>query len=262
MHIHVLIYLALGAITGILSGMLGIGGGVILTPALVMVFSALGFPSSVIVHLAAGTTLATIVPTMAASAWSFHRRGAVEWTLVKNIVPFMVVGAVLGAVLAFWIPTNALKAILAIILIFSAFRFIFPVQAQNYRDLPSEKIIAVFGLLAGLLAGLIGLGGSIIIIPFLSYFSVPMLIASGVAASCALPAGIAGVITVMITGYWTHHGISGSTGFIYWPAVILLIATSIGFVSVGARLAGYLPVNVLKRFFGLLLILTACKLII
>ncbi|MEW7983034.1 MAG: sulfite exporter TauE/SafE family protein [Candidatus Sedimenticola endophacoides] len=128
----ILIYLPLGALAGLLAGLLGVGGGLVIVPALIWVFHGHGFDGQVLVHLAVGTSLATIVVTSISSVRAHHRHGAVHWPLVWALTPGIVVGAWLGAVLADWLPSLTLQRVFACLAILVGLQMVLSVKAEAH----------------------------------------------------------------------------------------------------------------------------------
>jgi uncharacterized protein len=114
--IELIAYLAIGALSGVLAGLFGVGGGAVMVPALMLLFGALGIGGDWMAHLAVGTSLATIIGTGAASTLAHHRRGGVRWDIVWPLAPGIVIGALAGAALAGWISGLWLQRIFAVFL--------------------------------------------------------------------------------------------------------------------------------------------------
>ncbi|HKK15919.1 MAG TPA: sulfite exporter TauE/SafE family protein, partial [Gammaproteobacteria bacterium] len=128
-------YLVLGAVAGLIAGLLGLGGGIVIVPALLFIFIKLGFPAPVLMHLAVATSLATIFFTAIASALAHHRQGAVLWPVVKLLVPGIVVGAMLGAVVADYLPSESLRTFFGVFEILVACQIGFGFRPDSKRQL-------------------------------------------------------------------------------------------------------------------------------
>jgi len=264
-------YLAIGAASGLLAGLFGVGGGVIVVPALILLFSQamqtgpispgeIGMASEWIPHLAIGTSLAAIVGTGAASTHAHHRRGAVRWDLVARLAPGIVLGALFGAVVAGFMPELWLKRIFAVFLTYVGARLLIPRKAHRDGILPGPAGMWSAGGGIGALSALVGIGGGTLTVPFLSNRGIDMRNAVGTSAACGLPIAIAGAIGFMIVG-WGREGLpSGTSGFIYWPAVGAILLASMPTAPLGAHLAHSLPVPLLRRLFGVFLLLVALRL--
>lgn len=253
-------YLLIGSLSGLLAGLFGIGGGVVMVPALILVFTPLNLGSDWIPHLAVGTSLATIIGTGAASAYAHHRRGGVRWDLAGRLAPGIVIGAWAGAGLAALIADLWLKRVFAVFLLFVGMRMLIRIKAQHNRPLPGRVGLWGVGGGIGMLSALVGIGGGTLTVPFLNGRGIDMRQAVGTSAACGLPIAIAGAIGFMVAG-WGRAGLPElSTGFVYWPAVLIMLLASMPTAPLGARLAHALPVDLLKRLFGVLLLAVAWRL--
>lgn len=255
-------YLTTGALSGVLAGLLGIGGGVVIVPVLILMFSYQGMPAEWVPHLAVGTSLATIVGTGAASVRAHHHRGAVRWDLVRALAPGIVIGAGFGALSAGWLPADWLKRIFALFLLLVGYRMIRHHSGQQrVGRLPAPPGLLAVGTGIGTLSSLVGIGGGSLTVPFLSRSGIAMPSAVATASACGVPLALVGACGFALMG-WGHAGLpDASTGFVYWPAVACIWLTSVPTAPLGARLAHSLPVGQIKRLFGLLLLLVAVRLI-
>lgn len=259
MH-EIAIYLIIGVLSGLLAGLFGVGGGVVIVPGLIMVYSQLGMDPHWIPHLAVGTSLAVIVGTGLASTHAHHGRGAVRWDLVGRLVPGILVGAWLGAAIAGFISGLWLKRLFAVFLVVVAIRMLLPRQQRRAGVLPGTPGMWGAGAAIGTLSALVGIGGGTITVPFLSNRGVELRKSVATSAACGVPIAIAGAIGFMVMG-WGREGLpAASTGFVYWPAVGATLLGSIPTAPLGARLAHWLPVKLLLRLFAALLLLVALRL--
>jgi uncharacterized membrane protein YfcA len=253
-------HLAIGALSGLLAGLFGIGGGVIIVPALVLLFTETGIAPHWIAHLAVGTSLAAIVGTGAASALAHHRRRAVRWDLVARLAPGMVLGAGGGALLASGLPQVWMTRAFALFLGLVGLRMLFPRRRVEGRVLPGPLGIALAGSGIGALSALVGIGGGTLTVPFLNDRGIGIREAVGTSAACGLPIALAGTLGFILVGWGRADLPSAATGFVYWPAVAAILLTSIPTAPLGARLAHRLPVESLRRAFGILLLIVALRL--
>lgn len=260
--IELIAYLAIGALSGVLAGLFGVGGGAVMVPALMLLFGALGIGGDWMAHLAVGTSLATIIGTGAASTLAHHRRGGVRWDLVWPLAPGIVIGALAGAALAGWIPGLWLQRIFAVFLASVGVRLLMTstTAVSASHPLPGHAGLVTVGGGIGMLSSLVGIGGGTLTVPFLSRHGLEMRQAVGTSAACGLPIALAGALGFVLTG-WGRPGLPAfSTGFVYWPAVLTMLIASMPIAPLGARLAHALPVTLLKRLFGVLLLLIAMRL--
>ncbi|MFA5625943.1 MAG: sulfite exporter TauE/SafE family protein [Thiohalomonadaceae bacterium] len=256
-----LVYLALGAFAGTLAGMLGVGGGLIIVPGLVWVFMQSGFVTDVIMHMALGTSLATIVFTSVSSVRAHHRRGAVQWPVVWQLIPGIVLGVMLGASLAEQLPTAYLSRVFAVFVLLVAGQMGFSLLPEAQRNLPGKLGMTAMGSVIGGVSAIVGIGGGTLTVPFLLWCSVSMRQAVATSAACGMPIALAGSLAFVWTGYGNDALPAQAIGYLYWPALLGVALSSMLFAPVGARLAHSLPTNTLKRFFALFLLLVGLKML-
>ncbi|QGU33590.1 sulfite exporter TauE/SafE family protein [Thermochromatium tepidum] len=255
-------YLAVGAVSGVLAGLFGIGGGAVMVPALILLFGAFGHGGDWLAHLAVGTSLATILGTGAASMLAHQRRGGVRWDLVRPLAPGIVLGALAGAGLAGWLSGPWLQRVFALFLATVGVRLLRGAATASHgsRPLPGPLGLAGVGGVIGLLSSLVGIGGGTLTVPFLTSRGLEMRQAVGTSAACGLPIAAAGALGFALVG-WGRSGLPDlSSGFVYWPAVLAMLLASLPSAPLGAQLAHRLPVPHLKRLFGLLVLLIAGRL--
>lgn len=255
-------YLALGAFAGVFAGMLGIGGGLVLVPALALMFAAQAqFPASEILHVALGTSMASIIFTAIASIRTHHRHGAIRWDVVKTITPGILVGTGLGTLVAASVPTRPLAVFFTFFVCLVAVQMAMNLKPKATRELPGSAGIAGVGLGIGILSSLVAIGGGSLTVPFLTWCNVRIQHAIGTSAAVGLPIAIGGTVGYVFNG-WGKAGLpAGSLGYVYLPALAILVAATMVTAPVGARLAHRLPVATLKRIFAGLLILLAAKML-
>ncbi len=262
MVLTLILFAVIGAFAGLSAGLLGIGGGIIVVPGLAFIFGSFHFPNSIIMHMAAGTSLAAMIFTASASVYSHHKRGAVLWPLFYKMLPGILVGVIAGAILADILSSHILEIIFGIFLIIIAVRMFLLAKPKPTRGLPGPIWLSVISFVVGFKSGLMGIGGGALIVPILTYCNVPMRQASGTSAICGLPIAIVGTIAFLFTGLDAHNLPQWSTGYIYWPAALAVAIFSVIFVYVGGKLALRLPVNTLKRIFAVILAVMAIKLLV
>lgn len=257
-----LIYLATGAFAGLLAGLLGVGGGLIIVPVLVLSFAAQGIANEVQMHLAVGTSLATIIFTSLSSVYAHHRRGAVAWSALRTMAPGIVVGALCGALIARWLPTLSLRYLFGAFELFVAVQMALSLKPAPHRGLPDKWGMNAAGAVIGLLSALVGVGGGTLTVPFLLWCNVTIQRAIATSAACGLPIAVAGAAGFMISGWGNAQLPEGSSGYLYWPALLGVATASVLLAPLGARLTHSLPTAVLKQLFALLLLGLALRMLI
>jgi uncharacterized membrane protein YfcA len=256
-----LAYLAVGVMAGLIAGMLGLGGGVVIVPALALVFPLLHMPSAVLMQLAIGTSLAVIVPTSMSSTWAHYRRGAVDVRLVRLLLPGLVPGAVLGGWLADKLPSAMLSRIFGVFVLGVAMQIFFNATAPGRRPLPGSTALLGTGAAIGTASTLLGIGGGSLTVPFLNYCRVDMRRAVATSSACGLVLGVVGASVFLWAGR-DHPGLPpGAVGYLYLPAFLGIAAASVTTAPLGARLAHSLPVPTLKRVFAVFLALAGLRML-
>ncbi len=255
-------YLGTGAIAGLMAGLLGVGGGVIVVPALVWLFTKAGFAPEWIFHLAVGTSLTILIGTGSASAYSHHRRGAVRWDLVRILVPGLVIGAWLGSAAAGLLDETWLRRIFGLFLLYVGANMLWKPTQGTAGELPGAMAMRLAGTGIGTISALLGIGGGVMTVPFLSRSGLDMRHAVASSAACGPPIALAGALGFVLVGWGNQALPPGSTGFVYWPAVAGVLLASAPAAPIGARLAHSLPLPMLKRIFAVLLLAVALKLLL
>ena len=257
MGMEIAIFLAVGIFAGTLAGMFGIGGGVIIVPALIATFISLGFDQAIVTHLAIGTSLASIFFTGIASAYSHNQKKGVVWNIFYPLSAGIIVGAISGAFIAGNISGDNLRYLVAFFLIIIAIQLIssFEMKASKKESNPTSNILSGSGI--GMASSIIGIGGGSFTVPYLRYFGYEMKLCIGTAAACGVPIALFGSLGYLYTGWAIENTPSMSLGYIYLPAVIGISATSIFSAKIGVAITHSLSDLVLKILFSLFLIMSA-----
>ncbi|MGB3221569.1 MAG: sulfite exporter TauE/SafE family protein [Desulforhopalus sp.] len=256
-----LTYCAVGAIAGILAGLLGIGGGLVIVPMLVYVFALNNIPPELTMHLALATSMASIMFTSISSFMAHHKRGAVRWNVVKRIVFGILTGTFLGSCFASAMSTNFLKVFFVIFLYFVSLQLLFNKKPKGGRDLPGKAGMFGVGNGIGVVSSLVGIGGGTLSVPFMLWCNIPVHHAIGTSAAIGLPIAIAGTVGYIINGWNAAALPQYSVGYVYLPALIGIAAISVLTAPLGVKLAHSLPVDRLKRIFSLLLFAVATRML-
>jgi uncharacterized membrane protein YfcA len=251
-------YLAIGTGAGFFAGLLGVGGGIIMVPALVMLFEGLGLPRALIFQMALGTSMAAILFTSVSSLRTHHRHAAVIWSVVRDISPGILLGAAVGTLLARHLSVHALAVFFTGFVVFVAVQMSLNFAPSPRRELPGRAGVAAVGVGIGLISALAAIGGGTMTVPFLAWCNVPIRRAIGTSAAVGFPIALGGTVGYIVNGMNLPGLPEWSLGFVYLPALAAILLTSVVAASFGARAAHRLPVPVLKRVFaGLLLVLAA-----
>lgn len=260
-----LLYLGVGAIAGLLGGLLGIGGGLVIVPVLIYSFTAQGVDTAVLTQMAVGTSLATIIFTSFSSVKAHHQRGAVRWELARHIIPGIVVGTLLGAQIAHLMPGHGLQLLIGGFAILMALQMLTNWRpgstSMEQATVPGRRGLMAGGGVIGTASALFGIGGGSLTVPWLSYHGIRMQEAVATSSACGMAIAIAGTLGFIVTGWELAPLPEASIGYVYLPAFIGISISSVAFARLGVRLAHRLKAESLKRIFAVLLIMVGLKMI-
>ncbi len=259
----VLTLVLMGGVAGMMAGLLGIGGGALIVPVLVIVFEGQGVNPEVIMHSALGTSLATIVFTAISSITAHHRRGAVDWAIFRRIAPGIVAGTLLGSAVADALSSRVLQMMFVV--------FMFAVAAQmsrgtmttaaHARHLPGRVGMSIAGGIIGIASALFGIGGGSMSVPFMTWCGVAAKRAVATSAAIGLPIAVSGAVGYIVTG-WSTPGLPPySVGYVALPAFAGIVVASALAAPFGARLAHRLSDAMLRRIFALFVALLSLRML-
>ncbi len=249
----ILALLAMGCFGGFAAGLLGVGGGMILVPFITMVLAARGVPDELVVHMAIATSLCTIMFTSLSSVRAHHKHGAVVWRIVKLLAPGILIGSTVGPWIGKQMNTATLSMFFGVFVAFSATQMLVNKKPAAARDLPKAPGMFAAGGVIGVLAGLVGAGGGFVSVPFMTWCGVRIHNAVATSAALGFPIALAGTLANVVYG-WGEPGLPDySLGFIYVPALLIIVAASVVMAPIGARTAHRMPVRQLQRIFALIL---------
>ncbi|MGQ0620330.1 MAG: sulfite exporter TauE/SafE family protein [Panacagrimonas sp.] len=250
------IFLATGIVAGVLAGMFGVGGGMIMVPALAFVMTGQGIGADTVIHVALGTSLGVIATTSIASTLSHHRRGSVRWELLRWYGPGLALGAASGAFVADAMSGGALRKLVGASSLLIALQMLLDYRfgALDRLAPPRGSELGVAGTVIGLLSALIGIGGGSLTGPYLALRGVPLRESVGTAAAGGIPIAWAGALGYMIAG-WGEPGVpTPALGYVSLSAFAGLAVTSVLAAPLGAKLAHSLPPRKLQVAFALMLV--------
>jgi uncharacterized membrane protein YfcA len=271
MDIFILYYIAAGAFAGLLAGLFGIGGGMIIVPALIYIFKAQGIPETALTHVGIGTSLSTIIVTSISSLRTHNNKGAVNWNVWKRMAPGLVIGSLIGAGIASIIHGDSLQAIIGAGAFLVGLKMLFmknkSLEENDYGKLLSPIGQTGLGGFIGIISAIFGIGGGTLTVPILSYYGLKIQNAVGTSAACGLPIAAAGAFGFFIFGQFIDPTIkealpSGILGFVHIYAFISVSLASFLTAQIGAKLAHKLPAKTLKKSFAILLLIVGIKLIL
>lgn len=256
-----LLFLLIGAIAGVLAGLLGVGGGLVIVPMLTYAFTVEGVPHQHILHMALGTSLATIIFTAISSLGAHHRRGAVLWRIVTRITPGILVGTFCGSWVASQLSTDFLKVFFSFFLLFVGTQMLLDFKPKAAREIPGIPGMFGAGNVIGIFSSLVGIGGGTLSVPFMLYHNVPLHTAIGTSAAIGLPIAVSGTIGYIVNGLGQEGLPALSLGYIHLTGLSGVALASFTTAPLGAKLAHSLPVKKLKRFFAILLYVVGARML-
>lgn len=250
-----------GAFAGFISGLFGIGGGMIIVPIVLWLLNKLNIGGDYSQHIAVGTSFAVMVFTTFSSAWTQHKKHAINWSIVGKMSPAMVVGGLLGSLISRHLSAVFLHYFFIIFVILVSLQIIFNLSPKAARDVPSLWITMLVGLLIGILSSWVGIGGGTLIVPFLLFCSISIHHAVGTSSALAWPMAISGAFGYLISGLSIPTLPEYSLGFWYLPAVAVLASCTTLFAPFGVKIAHRLPPKYLKRAMGFLILFVGLHLL-
>ena len=252
----------LGAFAGFLAGLLGIGGGLIVVPALVYLLPQLGISNDVIMPMALATSLSAIVISSSSAALAHNKNKNIPWDITKPLMFIVAFGALLGAFIADRLSAQALTNFFAGAVIVLASYMLASIRTQQSRKMPSRVKLQFISLMTGVIASLMGMAGGAILVPVLTYFGMPLRHCIGIATVCGVMVALFGSLGYIISGLDNELLPVWSFGYVYLPALLGVVLTSSLFAPVGVKFAAKLPVQTLKKIFAVFLILVAIKMLL
>lgn len=254
-------YLLLGAVVGFFGGLFGIGGGGVLVPVLLFIFTARHFPAPHALHLALASSMATIFFTALSSTYKHHQHGAVVWRVVRSITPGILIGTALGAATASLASPRALAMIFALFVLGAAMQILLDVKPRPSRQLPAAAGLTAMGALTGWISTLVSIGGGTLIVPFLVWCNVPIRNAIGTSAAIGFPVALGGTLGYIVAGMHVQGLPGPHLGYVYLPAVLGTAMASVVTAPLGAHTAHRIHVSLLRKLFALLMLGLAGKLL-
>jgi uncharacterized membrane protein YfcA len=244
-----------GVFSGLAAGLLGIGGGAIIVPALATSLSLLGYDSDVVQHVAVGTSLAIIIPTGIMSARAHHKRGALDIRTLRLWVPFIIAGTFIGGLMAGLFSGDVLRIVFAIMAFLIAANIVFAWQTRIMGHLNGSGLThRISAFVVGYISALMGIGGGSLSVPTLVAFGASMHAAVGTSAALGVAIALSGTLGFIISG-WRESGLPPlSLGYINLVAMVLVAVLAAIFAPFGASLAHKLDQKTLRYVFALFLV--------
>jgi len=249
-----------GVAGGILAGLLGVGGGIVIVPALYLALSTAGMDPAITMQVAVGTSLATIVFTSLSSGYGHFKRGAIDMDLLKLWAPSLLVGVVVGALLGGYVSGLILVGVFAAVAALVAIDMIF----RKTKDDPTPRgfakpVWAVLGMITGALSAMMGIGGGTIGVPLLNFLGYDIRRAVGTSAAIGFIIGLPGAVVYALTGLGAEGLPPFSLGYVNLAAAAIIIPLTSSFAHVGVKLAHSIPRRALRFAFGIFLMITSFR---
>lgn len=256
-------FLCTGGLAGFMSGLLGIGGGLITVPVLTSFFLFIAVPKADAAHVAVATSLATIIPTSFLSFRAHLQKGAVDLALLKRWLPFLALGAVCGSLLAGRVPAYYLQIAFGINALYFAYRF----WTDRTQDMPARVDLPYHAqhalvFLIGLISAMLGIGGGVFAVMLMTALGMPILSAVASASAFGVTSAIPGAIVYALSPAPLTAVPFGTVGLIHPLALALLLPTAMLMPSIGAKFAHRWPPRCLKQLFAVLMLVLATKMIV
>ena len=258
----ILSFMLLGAVVGFMAGLLGIGGGGIMVPVLTSLFLARNVPLADVMHIALGTSMASIIVTSGASMIAHHQHQGVIWELVKKITPGVVLGTIFATYWVSILPAKILAIFFSVFMAYVSVQMFLNFQPKPERKLPGTLSIGFVGGGIGVISALVAIGGGTLTVPYLTWHNINLKRAIGTSAAVGFPIAIAGTIGYMINGWSNQLNTEYLYGYVYLPAVLLISMVSYTTAPMGAKMAHQLPIPVLKKIFACFLIFLSVKMLL
>jgi len=260
--LEILVLIAVGVVSGVLAGLLGIGGGLVIVPSLAALLVTRGVAADIAMPMAVATALGSMLLTSLSSAISHARHDNVDWSVVIRLGPAVALGGAGGATLAAALPGLVLARIFALLAGAIALRMLLGARSPSPGSVdartPRPRGWWMFGPVAGALSAMIGIGGGSFNVPYLVHNGYSTLRAVGIAAACGWPIALGGSLAFIVEGR-DEIGVPGALGYWYLPGVVVIGIVGSLAAPLGARLARRIGSDALKRAFGLFLLLVAVR---
>ncbi len=254
--------MAAGVVGGLIAGLLGVGGGIVLVPAMALAFEILGYDADIYQHMAVGTSLAIIIATGATSAFAHYKRGAVMIDIVKLWSPFIITASLFGGLMARLYSGDMLRLIFAFIALFVALNMLLPFQERLLSKLHQSKLVhRVIAFVVGYISALMGIGGGSLSVPSLVAFGHRIHESVGTGAALGVLIAVPGTIGFMVSGAGVVGRVEFSIGYVNIPALILIGVVASLVAPVGVALAHRLDPKKLKLTFAIFLCLVSARMI-
>ena len=257
----ILLYAITGVLAGFFAGLFGVGGGLIVVPALLILFAIKGLDPGISTHLAIGTSLATIVITSISSTVTHHQKRNVAWDIFKRYGIGLAFGALIGAFVADLTPGPVLRTAFGLFAWVMAAQLALGGNPKPTRQVPKTPGLLGVGVLVGWVSSLFGIGGGPLTVPYLIFHNIQTRMAVGTSAACGLPIALAGAVGYLLVGLDAQNLPQYALGYVYLPAFFAIVVLSVPMARLGAGVASRMDPVMLKRAFAVVLTINGTSLV-
>lgn len=249
-----------GVMAGMLAGLLGLGGGLVVVPALFWILRWHGVPAEAAMPVAVATSLATMVLTTAAAVRTHWRQGTTRRDLLPALLPGVAVGAVLAPVLVTRVPAGLLTVLFSMFMFAVAIRMLLQRRPTTGRGRARHPELFIGGVGVALLSAMLGVGGGLLIVPWLQWRGLAMVQAVAVSVTTVMVVGLIASLVYALIGSGSEVPLT--VGLVQWPSVLAIATTSMLFAPVGSRLARRLPDRRLRRVFAVVVVIVGATMLL
>ena len=251
----------IGVLSGFSGGLLGIGGGVIIVPLLIVLLDLLAFlPADDVTAVAVATSLACVLFTSLSAALAQMRARMVDWDIVRRWAPFLIGGSFLSGWVATALPVLVFRGFIGLLLLFVAFVMLTRWRPSPQHQPPGLGLSALLGGAGGLASGMAGIGGGNVVVPTLIYFNVPVHRATATSSTLGVPIALAGLLGYVSVGIGQDLG-DGMVGYLYVPGFLAIVSAAVVMAPLGVKVAHAVAAQPLRRAFGILLVLVSGRML-
>ncbi|NIV17379.1 MAG: TSUP family transporter [Woeseiaceae bacterium] len=249
-----------GAAAGVLAGLLGVGGGIVIVPALEIALQTIGVDAQVRMHIAVGTSLAVIIPTSISSAAAHYRRDAIDFDVIRFWSPLIFAGAIIGAVVAAQVSGRVLYAVFSIVALLVAANMMWPGQGRTvWSGVPRDAVGSSIPVGIGFISTLMGIGGGSMSVPAMTLMGRSIHRAVGTSSLLGLVIAVPAATGYGVAGWGNELTPAWSVGYVSLIGLAFIAPTTILFAPVGARIAHALSHRWLSGAFGAFLLAVAIR---
>ena len=256
---------AVGLFVGFVAGLFGIGGGMVMVPVLIYVFDHLGVPIEISGVMAIATSVGCIVFTGMSSARAHFKHNNVEQSILPYLAIGVALGGIIGAIIADYVGGIIILQVFVVFSYFNAYRMFQPHTKIIADTFPKNKLFSISsGTVIGAVSNIVGIGGGVLSVPLMVMYAIPMRVAIGTSAVLGICLSIPGAISYGLLNpsqYLEAQPVAGAIGYVHIPAMLALMSGSILTAPVGARLASTMNTQKLKRYFAMLIIISATNIL-